>query len=71
LIVERLYLIATEPNRLGWLVCALDHKVCRENNAVFYQRSRLFADFAIAHGDAHYARLLRSRARAESLIISD
>ena len=37
--------------------CALGHKACRENMSVVYTRApRLFADLAIAHGDARYAR---------------
>ena len=32
---------------------------------------RLFADLAIAHGDARYPRLLRSIARAKLLILDD
>ena len=32
---------------------------------------RLFADLAIAHGDARYARLLRSLARVKLLILDD
>jgi hypothetical protein len=31
---------------------------------------RLFADLAVAHGDARYARLLRSLARAKLLILA-
>ncbi len=32
---------------------------------------RLFADLAIAHGEARYARLLRSLARVKLLILDD
>jgi DNA replication protein DnaC len=56
----------------SWLVCALGHKACRENMSVLYARvPRLFADLAIAHGDARYARLLRSLARVKLLILDD
>ena len=56
----------------SWLACALGHKACRENMSVLYARvPRLFADLAIAHGDARYARLLRSLARAKLLILDD
>src|SRR5271156_5462026 len=49
---------------------ALGHKACRENLSVLYPRvPRLFADLAIAHGDARYARLLRSLARVKLLIL--
>src|SRR6516164_417596 len=60
--------------RLGksWLACALGHKACRDNLSVLYTRMpRLFADLAIAHGDARYARLLRSLARVKLLILDD
>ena len=40
--------------------------------SVLYTRMpRLFADLAIAHGDARYARLLRSLARVKLLILDD
>ena len=56
----------------SWLACALGHKACRENIAVPYTRMlRLLADLAIAHGDARYARLLRSGARVSLLILDD
>jgi DNA replication protein DnaC len=56
----------------SWLACALGHKACRDNISVLYTRmARLFADLAIAHGDARYARLLRSIARVKLLIPDD
>ena len=40
--------------------------------SVLYMRMpRLFADLAIAHGDARYGRLLRSVARVKLLILDD
>ncbi len=68
--------IAERRNLLGlgksWLACALGHKACRENMSVLYTRApRLFADLAIAHGDARYARLLRSLARVKLFILDD
>ena len=62
-IAERRNLLITGASGLGksWLACALGHKACRENMSVLYTRMpRLFADLAIAHGDARYGRLLRS-----------
>ena len=51
---------------------ARGHKACRENMSVLYTRMpRLFADLAIAHGDARYGRLLRSIARVKLLILDD
>ena len=73
-IAERRNLLVTGASGLGksWLACALGHKACRENISVLYTRMpRLFADLAIAHGDARYARLLRSLARVKLLILDD
>ena len=73
-IAERRNLLITGASGLGksWLACALGHKPCRENMSVLYTRMpRLFADLAIAHGDARYARLLRSLARVKLLILDD
>ena len=71
-ISERRNLLITGASGLGksWLACALGHKACRENISVLYTRMpRLFTDLAIAHGDARYARLLKSIARVKLLII--
>ena len=73
-IAERRNLLIAGASGLGksWLACALGHKACRENMSVLYTRMpRLFADLAIAHGDARYARLLRSLARVRLLILDD
>jgi DNA replication protein DnaC len=73
-IAERRNLLLTGASGLGksWLACALGHKACRENISVLYMRMpRLLADLAIAHGDARYARLLRSLARVKLLILDD
>ena len=56
----------------SWLACALGHKACRENLSVLYTRApETLRDLAIAHGDARYARLLRSLARVKLLILDD
>jgi DNA replication protein DnaC len=73
-IAERRNLLITGAAGLGksWLACALGHKACRENMSVLYARvPRQFADLAIAHGEARYARLLRSLARVKLLILDD
>ena len=75
-IAERRNLLITGTGASGlgksWLACALGHKACRENMSVLYTRMpRLFADLAIAHGDARYGRLLRSLARVKLLILDD
>jgi DNA replication protein DnaC len=41
------------------LACALGHKACLEDISV--RVPRLFADLAVAHDDAHYAKLLPQR----------
>ena len=73
-IAEHRNLLITGASGLGksWLACALGHKACRENISVLYTRMpRLFADLAVAHGDARYARLLKSIARVKLLILDD
>ena len=73
-IAERRNLIITGASGLGksWLACALGHKACRENMSVLYTRMpRLFTELGVAHGDARYARLLKSIARVKLLILDD
>jgi DNA replication protein DnaC len=73
-IVERRNLLITGASGLGksWLACALGQKACRENMSVLYTRApRLFAELGVAHGDARYARLLKSIARVKLLILDD
>src|SRR3982074_324849 len=56
----------------SWIACALGHKACRDNRSVLYQRlPRLFDVLALARGDGHHARLLKSLARVELLILDD
>jgi len=56
----------------SWISCALGHKACRENLSVLYQRvPRLMAALALARGDGRYAKLLRSLARVNLLILDD
>ncbi len=67
-------LLLTGPCGTGksWLACALGHKACRENLSVLYQRApRLMAGLALARGDGRYAKLLRSLARVNLLILDD
>ncbi len=54
------------------IACALGHKACRDNRSVLYQRlPRLFDALALARGDGHHPRLLKSLARVELLILDD
>ncbi len=67
-------LIVIGPTGVGksWIACALGHKACRDNRAVLYQRlPRLFDALALARGDGRHARLLKSLARVELLILDD
>jgi DNA replication protein DnaC len=62
------------PTGVGksWLACALGHKACRDDRSVSYQRvPRLFDALALARGDGRHARLLKSLARVELLILDD
>lgn len=71
---DRRNLLITGPCGVGksWLACALGHKACREDLSVLYHRlPRLFAALALARGDGRYAKLLRSLARVDLLILDD
>jgi DNA replication protein DnaC len=67
-------LLIIGPTGVGksWIACALGHKACRDNRSVLYQRlPRLFDTLALAHGDGRHARLLKSLARVDLLILDD
>src|SRR3954467_3609350 len=67
-------LLIIGPTGVGksWIACALGHKACRDNRSALYQRlPRLFDALALARGDGHHARLLKSLARVELLILDD
>lgn len=67
-------LLITGPTGVGksWIACALGHKACRDGKSVLYQRiPRLFEALALARGDGRYARLLKSLARVQLLILDD
>jgi DNA replication protein DnaC len=50
----------------------LGHKACRDNRSVLYQRlPRLFEALTLARGDGRHARLLRTLARVELLVLDD
>ena len=62
-------LLIIGPTGVGksWIACALGHKACRDNRSVLYQRlPRLFDALALARGDGHHPRLLKSLARVET-----
>jgi DNA replication protein DnaC len=67
-------LLITGPTGIGksWIACALGHKACRDGRSVLYHRApRLFEALALARGDGRYARLLKSLARVQLLILDD
>ena len=67
-------LLIIGPTGVGksWIACALGHKTCRDNRSVLYHRvPRLFDALALARGDGRHARLLKSLARVELLILDD
>lgn len=66
--------LITGPTGVGksWLACALGHKACRDGRSVFYQRvPRLFEALTLARGDGRHARLLKTLARVDLLILDD
>jgi DNA replication protein DnaC len=66
--------LITGPTGVGksWLACALGHKACRDGRSVYYQRvPRLFEALALARGDGRHARLLKTLARIDLLILDD
>ncbi|MEX6509271.1 IS21-like element helper ATPase IstB, partial [Jiella sp. M17.18] len=67
-------LVLTGPTGVGksWLASAIGHSACRDNRSVLYQRvPKLFANLALARGDGRYARILRTLAGAQLLILDD
>jgi DNA replication protein DnaC len=67
-------LIVIGPTGVGksWIACALAHKACRDDRSVLYHRvPRLFDVLALARGDGRHARLLKTIARIEVLILDD
>ena len=56
----------------SWLACVLGHKACRDDRSVLYWRvPRLLDALALARGDGRYARLLKSLARVDLLLLDD
>ena len=73
-IARRQDLLITGKTGTGksWLACALGHKACRDDRSVLYHRvPRLFDALALARGDGRHARLLKSLARVDLLILDD
>jgi DNA replication protein DnaC len=73
-IAHKQNLIVIGKTGLGksWIACALAHKACRDDRSVLYHRvPRLFDTLALTRGDGRHARLLKSIARVELLILDD
>ena len=73
-IAQKQNLIVIGKTGLGksWIACALAHKACRDDRSVLYHRvPRLFDALALARGDGRHARLLKSIARVQLLILDD
>ena len=69
---ENLIIVGKTGLGKSWLACALAHKACRDDRSVLYHRvPRLFDALALARGDGRHARLLKSIARTELLILDD
>ena len=67
-------LLICGPTGVGksWIACALGHKACRDGRSVLYHRMpRLFEALALARGDGRHARLLKTLARVQLLILDD
>jgi DNA replication protein DnaC len=65
-------LIVIGPTGVGksWIACALAHKACRDDRSVLYHRvPRLFEALGLARGDGRHARLLKSIARTQLLVL--
>ena len=51
---------------------AMGHRACRDNRSVLYHRvPRLLENLGLARGDGRYARMLKSLARVQVLILDD
>ena len=73
-IARRQDLLITGKTGTGksWLACALGHKACRDDRSVLYWRvPRLLDALALARGDGRHARLLKTLARVELLLLDD
>jgi DNA replication protein DnaC len=73
-IARRQDLLITGKTGTGksWLACALGHKACRDDRSVLYHRvPRVLDALALARGDGRHARLLKSLARVDLLILDD
>ena len=71
---EHLNLLITGPTGVGksFLASAMAQKACREGFRALYQRlPRLLTELEISRGDGRYAKLMRSLAKVDVLILDD
>ena len=70
---ENLIIVGKTGLGKSWLACAIGHKACRDDRAVLYHRlPRLLSmSLTLARGDGRHARLLKTLARVELLILDD
>ena len=62
------------PTGVGktYLACALAHKACRlDYSAIYFRLPRLLQELDIAKGDGRYAKILKSFAKTNLLVIDD
>lgn len=66
--------IITGPTGVGktYVACAIAHSAARKGKRVLYRRvPRLFEEFALAHADGSYTKLLARFARFDLLVLDD
>ena len=69
---ENLLVTGSTGTGKTWLGCALGHRACRDNRSVLDHRlPRLLETLGLARGDGRYARMLKSVARVQVLILDD
>jgi DNA replication protein DnaC len=69
---DNLALVGPSGTGKSWLACAIGQKACRDNRSVVYHRwPKLCEELALARGDGHHPRLLKSLGRADLLILDD
>ena len=71
---EHLNCLIVGPTGIGksWLACALAQKACRDGFSALYVRvPRFFRELSIAKGDGRYAKLMRTLAKTDLLVLDD
>lgn len=56
----------------SYISCALAHRACMEGYSALYMRApRLFRELAVARGDGRYAKMLKTLAKVDLLVLDD